>query len=119
MTAAARRDRGSATVWAVLLMALLFVAAGGLLALGHALTARHRAGAAADLAALAAADHALDGQAEACALAARVAAAQGARLLRCAVVGEVADLVATVGPAQVRSRAGPQASSGLSEGGPP
>jgi secretion/DNA translocation related TadE-like protein len=107
MTAAARRDRGSATVWAVLLMALLFVAAGVLFALGHALTARHRAGAAADLAALAAADHALEGQAEACAFAARVASAQGARLLRCAVVDEIADLTVGVGPAEVRSRAGP------------
>ncbi|MFE2426625.1 Rv3654c family TadE-like protein [Streptomyces sp. NPDC059373] len=117
--AAARPDRGSATVWAVLLMALLFLAAGVLLALGHALNARHRAGAAADLAALAAADHALDGEATACVLAARVATAQGARLLRCAVVGEIADLTTAVGPAQVRSRAGPQASSGLWEGGPP
>lgn len=119
MTAAARRDRdcdrerdrdrdrGSATVWAVLIVALLCVSAGVLLAVGHALTARHRAGAAADLAALAAADHALDGRTAACAFADRVAAAQGARLLRCAVVGEVADLTVSVGPARVRSRAGP------------
>nr|WP_127360371.1 Rv3654c family TadE-like protein [Actinacidiphila soli] len=104
---AAPGDRGSATVWAVLLVALLCAATAGLLALSHALTARHRAGAAADLAALAAADHALEGEATACALAARVASAQGARLLRCAVVGEIADLTAAVGPAQVRSRAGP------------
>jgi len=103
----ARADRGSATLWAVFLIALLCTATGALLTLGHALTARHRAGAAADLAVLAAADHALDGEAAACGLAARVAAAQGARLLRCAVVGEIADLTAAVGPAEVRSRAGP------------
>jgi secretion/DNA translocation related TadE-like protein len=103
----AHRDRGSATVWGVLLTALLCAATGAFLALGHALTARHRAGAAADLAALAAAGHALDGQEAACALAARVAAAQGARLRRCAVVGEIADLTASVGPATVRARAGP------------
>ncbi|WP_329316104.1 Rv3654c family TadE-like protein [Streptomyces sp. NBC_01262] len=103
----ARRDRGSATVWGVLLTTLLCAAAAAFLTLGHALASRHRAGAAADLAALAAADHALDGQAAACALAARVAAAQGARLVRCAVVGEVADLTTAVGPASVRARAGP------------
>lgn len=102
-----RGDRGSATVWAVVFMGLLCAVSAGLLAMGQAVAARHRAGAAADLAALAAADHALDGPAAACVLAARVAAAQGARLARCAVTGEIADVTAAVGAARVRSRAGP------------
>jgi secretion/DNA translocation related TadE-like protein len=101
-------DRGSATVWAALVGIVLCVVVGALFTMGQAVTARHRAGAAADLAALAAADHALLGQAQACSLAARTAAAQGARLLRCSVLGEIADVTAAVGPAHARSRAGPQ-----------
>jgi secretion/DNA translocation related TadE-like protein len=100
-------DRGSATVWTALVGVVLCVVVGALLAMGHAIAARHRAGGAADLAALAAADHALLGQSRACSLAARVAATQGARLLRCSVLGEIADVTATVGPAHARSRAGP------------
>lgn len=102
-----RGDRGSATVWAVVFMGLLCAVSAGLLAIGQAVAVRHRAGAAADLAALAAADHALDGSAMACVLAAHVAAAQGARLARCAVTGEIADVTVAVGAARVRSRAGP------------
>jgi secretion/DNA translocation related TadE-like protein len=100
-------DRGSATVWTALVGVVLCVVVGALLAMGHAIAARHRAGGAADLAALAAADHALLGQSQACSLAARVDAAQGARLLRCSVLGEIADVTAAVGPAHARSRAGP------------
>ncbi|NEA59469.1 hypothetical protein G3I60_36235, partial [Streptomyces sp. SID13666] len=50
-----RGDRGSATVWAALLMGVLCLAFGAALAMGQAVAARHRAGGAADLAALAAA----------------------------------------------------------------
>ncbi|GAA3749782.1 Rv3654c family TadE-like protein [Streptomyces tremellae] len=86
---------------------------GVLLALGQAVAARHRAGAAADLAALAAADTAPYGGAAACRRAERVAAAQGARLAACAVQGPVAEVtaVARVGPyaPHVRARAGPGA----------
>jgi secretion/DNA translocation related TadE-like protein len=88
-------------------MAVLMAAFAAVALLGQAVVARHRAGSAADLAALAAADRALDGERPACALAARVAAAQGAVLRRCVVVGEVSDVTAAVGGAQVRSRAGP------------
>jgi secretion/DNA translocation related TadE-like protein len=94
-------------VWALgAVGVLLALFAAGLL-VAQAVVLRHRAGAAADLAALAAADHALDGRERACALAAGVARAQGARLVVCAVAGEVADVVADVGGARVRSRAGP------------
>ncbi|WP_079171254.1 MULTISPECIES: Rv3654c family TadE-like protein [unclassified Streptomyces] len=89
---------------------LCFVFA-AVLALGQAVAARHQAGGAADLAALAAADTVLRGPAAACAAAARVAEAQRTELVRCTVHGEVADVTARArfGPctADVRARAGP------------
>lgn len=105
-------DRGSATVWAALSGMVLCTVFAVVLGLGQAVAVRHRAGGAADLAALAAADRAFNGQGRACAVARRVAEAQGARLIRCAVVGEVADVSVTaeLGPYTspgVRSRAGP------------
>ncbi|NEB81603.1 hypothetical protein G3I40_41295, partial [Streptomyces sp. SID14478] len=70
-----------------------------------------RAGGAADLAALAAADHWREGRADACDLAESVARAQGARIVRCAVSGEVSDVTAAAGvgafATEVRARAGP------------
>lgn len=105
-------DSGSATVWAALSGMLLCAVFAVVLGLGQAVAARHRAGGAADLAALAAADRAFEGRARACAAARRVAEAQGARLLRCAVRGDVADVSVTAPfgpytPPGVRSRAGP------------
>ncbi|MFI5752484.1 Rv3654c family TadE-like protein [Streptomyces sp. NPDC051644] len=88
---------------------------GVVLALGQVVVVRHRAGGAADLAALAAADRALQGPEEACGAAGKVAAAQGAVVVRCAVRGEIADVTARVsfGPYKpaVRSRAGPEAAA--------
>ncbi|CAL9484130.1 Rv3654c family TadE-like protein [Streptomyces radiopugnans] len=108
-------ERGSATVWAALCGLVLCTVAVGVLGLGQAVVTRHRAGAAADAAALAAADHALRGAEEACAAARRVAAAQGARVVRCRVREEIADLTVRVraGPysAGVRARAGPAAAA--------
>jgi secretion/DNA translocation related TadE-like protein len=82
------------------------------LALGGAVTARHRAGAAADLAALAAAGDPATG----CASAARVAAANSARLVGCerlpdgswlvTVVSPVAGRGGRIGPARGVARAG-------------
>jgi secretion/DNA translocation related TadE-like protein len=104
-------DRGSATVWTVGAIAVLCVVFGAVLAMGQAVVVRHRAAGAADLAALAAADHWADGGTAACAQADRVARAQHARLVRCAVEGEVSDVTAVSGSrpfdAEVRSRAGP------------
>ncbi|MGW6010718.1 Rv3654c family TadE-like protein [Streptomyces sp. NPDC055210] len=92
-------------------MAVLCVVFGAVLAMGQAVVVRHRAGGAADLAALAAADHWTDGGTEACARADRVARAQGTRIVRCAVRGEIADVTVEAGrgplTAEVRSRAGP------------
>jgi secretion/DNA translocation related TadE-like protein len=109
-------DAGVATVWAagavMVLVALLVFG----LHLGAATSGRHRSEAAADLAALAAASHALDGEQAACAYAARVVHAMTARLVSCRVTGWDA-LVETgvtpalappgTGEARGRARAGP------------
>jgi secretion/DNA translocation related TadE-like protein len=100
-------DRGSATVWSLGAMGALLAVFTAALFMSQAVVARHRAGGAADLAALAAADHALDGSRTACRLAAEVAEAQGARLRSCEVAGEVVEVTAEVDGARVRSRAGP------------
>ncbi|MCQ8772305.1 Rv3654c family TadE-like protein [Streptomyces telluris] len=106
-----------ATVWVAVATAALCAVFAAVLAMGQAVVARHRAGGAADLSALAAADHALDGQETACGLARRVAAAQGARVVRCAVSGEIAEVAAEAraGPyaVRVRSRAGPAEAAGV------
>ncbi|MFF9473233.1 Rv3654c family TadE-like protein [Streptomyces roseolus] len=84
---------------------------GAVLALGQAVAARHRAGGAADLAALAAADRALWGEPVACGAARRVATAQGVELLHCRLTGAEAEVTTrtSVGPwtPTARSRAGP------------
>ncbi|WP_286260183.1 Rv3654c family TadE-like protein [Streptomyces graminofaciens] len=90
---------------------MLCVVFGGVLAVGQAVAIRHRAASAADLAALAAADHWMRGGEGACATAERVARAQGSRLVRCEVEGEISDVTAAsaMGPlrAEARARAGP------------
>ncbi|WP_086564490.1 Rv3654c family TadE-like protein [Streptomyces africanus] len=117
-------DQGSATVWSIGAIAVLCVVFGVVLALGQAVVIRHRAAGGADLAALAAADHWAEGGTAACARAGRVARAQGVRLVRCEVVGEVSDVTAASGrgpfTAEVRARAGPPpAPSGLPSAAPP
>ncbi|WP_329034690.1 flp pilus-assembly TadE/G-like family protein [Streptomyces sp. NBC_01725] len=116
------RDRGSATVWAAMATTALIAVFAVVLAMGQAVVARHRAGSAADLAALAAAGHAPRGAQAACARAAEVAGAQGAEVVRCAVVGEVADVTARAGfgpyAPMVRSRAGPPDAEPASVSGP-
>ncbi|MFG3152205.1 Rv3654c family TadE-like protein [Streptomyces sp. NPDC048219] len=104
-------DRGSATVWSVGAIAVLGLVFGVVLASGQAVVARHRAAGGADLAALAAADHWSLGTTAACAQADRIARAQGTRLVRCVLAGQVSDVTATSGRgpfrAEVRARAGP------------
>ncbi|GGS27701.1 hypothetical protein GCM10010221_26670 [Streptomyces parvus] len=106
-------DRGVATVWAAVTVAVLCTVFAVVLALGQAVASRHRAGGAADLAALAAADRALEGAGAACEAARRVALAQDAVVVRCAVEGEVADVTVRSGFGPylptVRARAGPPA----------
>ncbi|MET9958849.1 Rv3654c family TadE-like protein [Streptomyces sp. NPDC006326] len=105
------RDRGSATVWAALVATVLGAVFGGVLLLGQAVVARHRAAAGADLAALAAAATWAHGPEQACAAARRVAGAQGAALAACTLHGEVAAVSArpATGPFHptITARAGP------------
>ncbi|MEV3990062.1 Rv3654c family TadE-like protein [Streptomyces sp. NPDC049837] len=101
-----------ATVWAAMAGMVLCAVFAAVLALGQAVAARHRAGGAADLAALAAADRALWGAADACEAAGRVARAQGAEVVRCTVRGEIADVTA-------RARFGPYAPGVRARAGPP
>ncbi len=116
------RDQGSATVWGLVVIAVLCLVFGVVLALGQAVVARHRAAAGADLAALAAADHWARGDAAACERADRIARAQGTRLVRCVLVGQVSDVTASSGrgpfAAEVRARAGPEPEPGEWSGGP-
>lgn len=87
-------DRGAASVW-VLAVGLLLVVAGLVGAsVGAARVAGQRAVVAADLAALAGAARVPQGWAAACGRAARLAAANGARLITCLIDG--LDLVVTV-----------------------
>lgn len=109
-------DAGAGTVLVLAVCAALIVVGAGLGVLGEAVVARHRAEAAADLAALAAAD-VLVGRAlgDPCGRATRTAALNGARLRACAVSGGTVEVVAevrvTLGPARARARAGPAPNS--------
>ncbi|GEL18251.1 Rv3654c family TadE-like protein [Pseudonocardia asaccharolytica] len=109
-------DAGVATVWAALaVVAILGVVLVGL-DLGAAVAARHRAEAAADLAALAAAGEGAHGQRPACERARHIAEMTGGRLRRCVLLGWEAQVEVTVsrrlgllGPTEAhgRARAGP------------
>ncbi|WP_307787845.1 Rv3654c family TadE-like protein [Mycolicibacterium sp. S2-37] len=109
-------DRGAATLAAVGVIVVLVAVTGGLAVVGSAVLARHRAQAAADLSALAAAGRLASGVENACAHAASVAAAMGVAVARCQLDG--LDVVVTVdvpvgfgvwdlGPARAAARAGP------------
>lgn len=97
-------------------MAVLIAVTGGMVHVGSAVIARHRAQAAADLAALAAAAQIASGSEFACAQATLVARAMGGAVTGCATDGlEVVVHVETAvglggwrfGPAQAAARAGP------------
>ena len=110
-------ERGSATVWVVALGGLLAALGVAGVLVGAAVTGRHRATAAADLAALAGAARAVVGDPTACSVAARIAAENGAQLQTCtSVPGGIVDVRVRVpvrlGPlgeteAHGRARAGP------------
>jgi secretion/DNA translocation related TadE-like protein len=111
------KERGSATVWVLALAGVLAVVGAAAVLVAAAVTARHRAGSAADLAALAAAGRAVIGDPDACAVAAQVARGNGARLATCtvgqgAVVAVTVSVPVRLGPlgrydATGRARAGP------------
>jgi secretion/DNA translocation related TadE-like protein len=109
-------DRGAATIWIVAVIAALLLFATGVLAIGTAAVTRHRAAGAADLAALAAADYAPDGEQAACGWAQWVADRMRVRLVSCeldgwdALVRTSADPpgpLARFGAATARAKAGP------------
>jgi secretion/DNA translocation related TadE-like protein len=117
------RDEGAASVLVLALVAVLVAGATGVVAVGQAVAARHRAGTAADLAALAAASAAWPAAAPGgCAgtvraAAQQVAAANGGALEVCrvgaatsvevVVAVPVPGWAASVGPARAGARAGP------------
>lgn len=111
-----RRDRGSATLLAVAMVALILAVCGGAVVVGTAVIARHRAQSAADLAALAAAGRLTAGQETACGWAASLADSMHASVVGCGV--EDLDVIVTVdvsvslsrwgiGTARAAARAGP------------
>jgi secretion/DNA translocation related TadE-like protein len=111
-----RHDRGSVSIWVAAVLALLWLAATAALSYGGAVTGRHRATSAADLAALAAAVHVPDGQEAACAVAATITERNGSRLTGCRIAGEDVEVevsrpveILRVGTltAVARARAGP------------
>jgi secretion/DNA translocation related TadE-like protein len=108
-------------VVAVAMMAVLLAITVGGVYVGSAVIARHRAQAAADLAALAAAGHLADGTAGACAQASALAGAMHTAVTQCVI--EDLDVVITVdaplafgrlgvGPARATARAGPAGQGG-------
>jgi secretion/DNA translocation related TadE-like protein len=111
-----QRERGSATIWAVGAIAVLFLVAAALVAVGAVVETRHRAGSAADLAALAAAGYAPDGLRAACDRARWVAEHMHVDLTSCRLAGWDAlvevraappDLLRGFGPVAAHARAGP------------
>lgn len=110
---AAHGDRGSATVWAAGAIAVLCLLAAVVLTYGDIVRTRHRAVAAADLAALAGAAYAQYGESAACDRARWVAAGMGVGVTSCrlsrwdALVEIATDLPDGFGTLAAHSRAGP------------
>ena len=106
---------GAAFVWVMCVCALVWAAALAFLVIGVAAATRHRAAAAADLAALAAAEALHVGVPPPCDAAAAIVAAYGGRVAECVVEATSVLVVAEVShgapwpkmpPARARARAG-------------
>jgi secretion/DNA translocation related TadE-like protein len=105
-------DQGSATVWAVGVIAALAAITGLVVAIGSVTSARHRATSAADLSALAAAAYAPWGEEHACGLARWVSERMAVRLVECRLNGwvvrvEVRAAISGLGAITARAGAGP------------
>ncbi|BCI55536.1 hypothetical protein NIIDNTM18_48140 [Mycolicibacterium litorale] len=109
-------ERGAASITAVAALAVLIAVTGGLMHVGSAVIARHRAQAAADLGALAAAGRIASGAETACRKATTVAESMGTSLTDCTVDGleVVVHVEAAIGlagwrfgPAHAAARGGP------------
>ncbi|WP_327049138.1 pilus assembly protein TadG-related protein [Microbispora sp. NBC_01189] len=92
----ATRERGSATIWSIILMTVVWLLAMVVVQVGVARVARHRAQSAADLAALGAARWALAAPGEACARAKVITAADRASLRSCSVSEGVAEVAVAI-----------------------
>ena len=103
MNAGGAGERGSATVWVLALSTVLATIGLAVVLVGAAVVARHRATAAADLAALAGAVRAVRGDPGACDTAAEVATANSAERQSCSQgVGLAGGLVAPAPAARHR-----------------
>ncbi|CAM3052178.1 Rv3654c family TadE-like protein [Saccharomonospora xinjiangensis] len=109
-------ESGAATVWTACAIAALLVLLGALWTLGTVLVARQRAAGAADLSALAAAGHASEGEARACAHATVLAERMATHVSDCRLHGwdalvtvqlDVRGPVGLNGTITARARAGP------------
>lgn len=114
--AAPAGDAGATAVLVLALAGLLSLIGATTSAVTAVAVARQRAAAVADLAALAGAEHALEGEAAACGRARRLAAEDEGRLRSCRLLGDVVEVVSEVRPpgplgrlgsATARARAGP------------
>ncbi|MEV0971908.1 Rv3654c family TadE-like protein [Microtetraspora glauca] len=112
------RESGSATIWMVTLMAVVWVVALAVLQVGAVRVARHRAQSAADLSALAAAAHAFSAPEGACGRADMVAMANGARMVSCALSDGIVDVAAAVAVPRVLPIAGVGTATALARAGP-
>lgn len=112
-------DRGVAAVLVLALAAVLTLAGATASSVAAVAVARQRAAAAADLAALAAAQRALQGRTAACRSAAMIAAANGARLLRCHLDGDVVEVAVDLRPPGLLGRFGVATSSARAGPGVP
>lgn len=108
-------DVGIATLWGLTIMGILLLLAAVSAAVVSLIGARHQAEAAADLAALAGAQAAVDGE-DACEAARRIAAANDGLLTRCRVASQIVEvrvdvhgppLLGTTWTLAGRARAGP------------
>ncbi|GAA4239427.1 hypothetical protein GCM10022254_59500 [Actinomadura meridiana] len=118
-----RSDRGAGSIWVVAFAAVIWVGGVAAMGVGGVRGARHRADAAADLAALAGAGRAVEGAGSACGKARSIALESGASLVRCQVMGQDVLVTVTVevgapmglGELRVvsRARAGPVVRSGV------
>jgi secretion/DNA translocation related TadE-like protein len=113
-----RSEAGVATMWGLAVMGILLMLAAVSAGVVDLIGARHQAEAAADLAALAGAQAAVDGD-DACEAARRIAAANDGVLTSCEVDGEIVEVRVDVDGSRLlgrvwtltgRARAGPAAS---------
>lgn len=120
-----RGDDGVASVWAATAAAVVLLTAGLCVDVAGAVRARHVAAAAADLSALAAAGRSVQGPGPACALAADIAARNGAQITGCRLDGWDAlvetrtswsGLLPVHAAATARARAGPAPADGTGHG---